>query len=95
MLADFALFSTDHLAALAVTAAVAALLVAWARRNRGSPATRIPAWTLAAVLLVSQAAEPLVVLLGEQAVHLPHGPHVAGGRDRGFQTPPLTLPRRA
>jgi hypothetical integral membrane protein (TIGR02206 family) len=60
VLAEFALYGIDHFAALAVTAAIAALLVAWARGHRDSPATRYPAWFLAAVLLVSQAAEPFV-----------------------------------
>jgi len=62
VLAEFVLFRTAHLAALAVTATVAALLVNWARARRGSPATWLPALALAAILLGSQAAEPFVRL---------------------------------
>jgi hypothetical integral membrane protein (TIGR02206 family) len=60
MLGGFRLFGPDHLGALGATLVLSLVAIAWARRRRGSPGTRAFSRALALVILLSQAADPIV-----------------------------------
>lgn len=60
MSGGFWLFGGDHLGALGATLLLSLAAIAWARRRRGGPATRVFSRFLAIVILIAQVADPVV-----------------------------------